>query len=91
MDYKKNKSRNAAIICINTEVLLDWLQFHGGTIHSIGMPKDIWRPDEIEILIEHPDLYEVRTGDILMKITPVYTGTERIEPPKKPIRRRKNV
>ena len=64
--------RNAAIIEINSQILLDMLDFKDGQIHDIRMPKDIWKPNFVEIVIEHPDLPEVRPQDHLLRIEPMY-------------------
>lgn len=82
--------RNAAIICVNKKALLDWLQFEGGIIHSIRTNPDRWNPDEVEIIIEHPDLDRVFDGFELRRIIPAYRywkrgrfiKTKRIDPPK---------
>lgn len=89
--------RNAAIICINKEFLLNWLQFEGGTIHRISIDPDVWNPNTIELLIEHPDLDRVEDGFLLRRVSPMYMveteivngkeshRIERVGPPKKEI------
>ena len=86
---------NADIVCISKKVLLELLQFEGGIIHSIEMERDVWNPNEIQLVVEHPDLHEVSPGFILMRIHPTYTKhieivngveysrIERINPPRK--------
>ena len=66
------KTRYAAIITISKKVLLDFLQFEGGEIHDIRLNKEQWMPEEIEIVIEHPDLDKVEEGYALRRITPAY-------------------
>jgi hypothetical protein len=67
---------NAAIITISKEALLSILQFEGGVIHDIKISDEQWF-QQIEIVIEHPDLPEVRKGDWLLKITPTYSVKKR--------------
>ena len=76
--------RYAAIIVISKKSILDFLDFKGGIIHDIRQDMEQWNPDEISIVIEHPDLPEVFDGSILTKICPAYTRPmERVDPPKK--------
>ncbi len=83
-----DSQKNAAIVLVDAKEILHMLDFEGGKIHSIRFSSsDYWRPDIIEILIEHPDLNEVYDGCQLTRITPEYryTGTvvERVKPRKK--------
>ena len=90
------KNRHAAIIRISSKNLLNWLQFEGGTIHNIQIDSEHWNPEEIRIVVEHSDLYEVHDGDMLLTIQPLYLDhtiigedgkqynhIERIKPPRK--------
>ena len=63
---------NVAIICISKKALLELLCFPGGVIHDIRTDPEKWNPDEIEIVLEHPDLPEMEDGYILLKINPMY-------------------
>lgn len=82
--------RNVAIVCVSKKAILEWLQFEGGTIHSVRMNPEQWEPDEIELVIEHPDLDRVFDGFSLRKIMPTYRFWKRgrfqkmlrIDPPK---------
>ena len=84
------QERNAAIVCISKEAILDWLQLEGGVIHSVRTNPDTLHPDIIELIIEHPDLDKVRDGDILRRITLEYKSwihgrfckRLRVDPPK---------
>jgi len=86
MDRTKH---NAAIITISKEALLGYLQFEGGKVHSIKLDDERWA-DNIEIVVEHPDLPEVFNGSTLIKITPAYRFWKRgrfikmlrVDPPK---------
>lgn len=64
--------KNAAIICVSKQSLLKFLDFEGGTIHRIQENPDYWKPDTIEIILEHPDLDEVEDNYVLRRITPLY-------------------
>lgn len=66
---------NAGIITVSKKNLLKWLDFEGGTIHRIQQNPDYWRPDDIEIVIEHPDLPEVADNYVLSRVLPLYTST----------------
>lgn len=63
---------NAAIIRVSSELLIEFLQFKGGTLHRICQNAAQWRPDEFMVVVEHPDLPEVEEGYTLMEIKPVY-------------------
>lgn len=83
--------RHAAIMQIGKTTLLRMLKFDGGIVHNIRVDPDVWNPDIIEIVLEHPDLPKVEDGFTLTRITPLYldevddTGQfhkiTRIEPP----------
>ena len=81
--------RHAAIIVVGKKYILESIRFNGGQIHDIRTNPDYWKPDTVEIVIEHPDLPAVRDGDIMQRITPTYQldysaavpSVRRIEPP----------
>jgi hypothetical protein len=76
---------NAAIIQINKQSLAELLDFEGGVVHEIRLgTHDYWKPDIIEIVLEHPDLPQVEDGDCMLRIAPAYIiGMRRVDPPKK--------
>lgn len=79
------KVSRVAIIAINEKSLLEMLDFEGGKIHDIRRAPDR-PPDEIELVMEHPDLDKEETGCPLRRITPAYhcglRGSSRVDPPK---------
>ena len=97
----KNKT-NAAIIRVSKKALLKLLDFEGGTIHSIRSDPGKWNPDEIEIVVEHPDLPEVEDGFCMLEIKSTYRRDiqfvndvyyekiERIDPLKKAILKKRD-
>lgn len=78
---------NVAIIDISAKVLLEILDFEGGEVVGIRFPVEYYKGQIIELVLEHPDLPEVREGDQLTHIIPAYKGTQRerkrVDPPKK--------
>jgi len=88
--------KNAAVISISEEVLLDLLHLKGGTIHSVYKEKE-FGSDVISFVIEHPDLPEVEAGNKPFHIAPSYTHyneiingkkytrIEHIDPPEKDV------
>ncbi len=93
---KKNKTievtnRNGAKIVIPAKLLLEWLQFGDGVLHSIKLNDDYLPALDIALVIEHPDLPSVPPNEMLRTVTPQYTshygegnliGIERTDPPK---------
>ncbi len=81
---------HAATIEISKDILLSILDFSGGEIHDIYVPKEVWHPDIIRIVIEHPDLPEVSPAEELPIVVPTYQQVykrqlvvvERTNPPK---------
>ena len=63
---------HVAIILISKKALLDLLHFPDGVIRDIRTNPEKWNPDEIEIMLEHPDLPEMEDGDTLIKLNPMY-------------------
>lgn len=78
---------NSAIIDISAKVLLEILDFEGGEVVGISFPNEYYKGQIIELVLEHPDLPEVRAGSVLQHIIPAYTAThrewKRVNPPKK--------
>jgi len=85
---------NAAIILMDEKAILDWLQFKDGKIQTFrevtGCNIDNEYIKQFELVVEHPDLPEVRKGDSLMRVFPAYHFTKcgrftriiRVDPPK---------
>ncbi len=87
----KEINKHAAIITVDQDLILTWLQFEGGAIRNV-----YFRHDEVDgaicLVIEHPDLPLVQyQGEKLQEITPQYTISyagaaiskiERTDPPK---------
>ena len=71
------EKRRVGKICVSKEVLLELLSFGGGTLHNIGFDPEIWQPDAVQLVIEHPDMPEVDAGATLQPITPLYV--QRVE------------
>ena len=79
---------HAAIVEISSKLLLDILDFGGGTVIDVRKPHEVWKPDYIEIVIEHPDMPKVKPAEKLQRIVPMYRQvyerqrivTTRIEP-----------
>ena len=69
---RKSKTRHVAIVCINTNLLLDMLQFKGGVVHDVRFNPDYWKPGQIELVLEHPDLPIVEDGSPLIHVDPIY-------------------
>ncbi len=63
---------NAAIIRIDAKFILDMLAFQGGKITAVRQDFTRWKPGDIEFVIEHPDLPEVKDGYELQIVEPVY-------------------
>jgi hypothetical protein len=62
---------NRGILQLSPELLLAWLQFSGGKIIDIRVNN--WnRNGAIEMIIDHPEMPEVKEGDCLQNINPVY-------------------
>ena len=77
---------NAAIVQISEEMILEWLDFKGGTIRSLQFGI---RHGVLEVVIEHPDMPQARDGQMYRTVHPIYTRTdgcpptiERSDPPK---------
>ncbi len=85
-------SRNGAAIRFDIKTFLKMIDFEGGDIHSIKLNEPYLPPEDIVILLEHPDLPEVKQGEMVTEIRPIYQSTygdngcliriERIEPKK---------
>ena len=80
---------NYAFIQVSAKDILGWMDFEGGRIIDARINSEYF-PGIIEFVVNHPDLPEVREGDVLMRISPTYQITdsgklERIDPPKKEI------
>ena len=56
------RKTHAAIIDIPNRLLLELLDFEGGSIVRIQTPDDVFKPDTTEFVIEHPDLDLVESG-----------------------------
>jgi hypothetical protein len=90
---KEIKARHICKIEITPELLLEILDFKGGTIWGIKLDEDYTPPRYIKIALEHPDLPEVKESDFISNITPIMQITygdngvplriERTDPPKK--------
>lgn len=74
---------------ISEEVILDFLDFHGGHITSIH--DRMLKPGVIALTIEHPDMPEVEEEKLPSAVSPSYERIEdsmghfimrRIDPPK---------
>ena len=65
---------NAAIIQITDQIILDWLDFHGG--HIMHIEGSYEHGACIRVTITHPDLPDVGPGESLQVVTPLYTRTE---------------
>ena len=77
--------KNIAIIKVDKESILKMLQFEGGVIHDVRINQDYFMPNQIEFVIEHPDLPLMIEGDFLLTIIPTYKDAgslARIDPPK---------
>ena len=80
--------KNIAVIKVDKESILKMLQFEGGVIHDVRINQNYFMPNQIEFVIEHPDLPLMIEGDFLTTIVPTYNLKEdgslkRIDPPKK--------
>ncbi len=54
---------------------MKFLDFEGGAILGVSNRPEYYNPDEIDILIEHPDLPEVEDGFLLPRLSPMYQST----------------
>ena len=92
------KKRHGAKIELDNRILLKLLDFEGGTIHDIFVDRSYLAIDRKSffIMLEHPDLPELKPGMMAETITPTYQSDiktdelgiyresiTRIEPPKK--------
>lgn len=68
-------SKHGAVIKFNSDTFLKMLDFEGGVIHSIKLEEPYLPPEYIEILLEHPDLPEVKVGALVEGIKPIYQST----------------
>jgi hypothetical protein len=65
------ETKHQGIIQITPELLLEWLQFDGGKI--IDARVNNWEcAGNIELILEHPEMPEVREGDALRIVTSNY-------------------
>jgi len=90
---KEIPERCGAVISINKNMLLKWLDFEGGVIHRIYEPDGYMNPCYFCVVLEHPDLDPVPENQILPEIHPVYQSyyaedgslikVERVSPEKK--------
>ncbi len=80
-------------VCISSELLLNMLDFQGGTIIGVSPGRFIGiGVEEINLVIEHPDMPEVKEDGTLEQVCPILTfhygdngviiRLERIQPPK---------
>ena len=86
------KKRHAAIIQIDYKLLPHFLDFDGATIHRVYTPDNLWKPDVFRVVIEHPDLPEVKENEELQVVLPILEATygengvitkiKRVDPPK---------
>lgn len=93
--------RYVAIIEVDAKILLKMLDFEGGIIHRVFQPDEVWKPGTISLVLEHPDLDKVEDGYTLRRKIPIYKATygeggsllkvERIDPPKKSKKERKEL
>ena len=61
-------------IQIQPEIILQWLDYVGGRITGIGFNSDY--AEIIELVIEHPDMPEVKDCGVIPIIKPIYTRTQ---------------
>ena len=87
------RKRHAAIIELDDDMLLSYLDFVGGSIVRVFKEDHIWKDRTTSLVIEHPDLPEVVDGSHLQKIVPSYYSNfgriDRVDPPKQHRRRNK--
>jgi len=63
--------KHAAIIRVDFKTLLKALDFEGAIFHRVYTPNEYLNPDYFCIVIEHPDLPEIRANEHLTEITPI--------------------
>jgi len=87
------KKLHKGIVCISSELLLNLLDFQGGAITNISPSRFIGVGiDEINLVIEHPDMPEVKEDGTIEQVCPMLTvhygdnegiiRLERTHPPK---------
>lgn len=63
------KLTRIGIVQIDSEILLNWLKFEGGTIR--GVKQDF--NGVVELLVEHPDMPEVKEKDSIPIVPVTYS------------------
>lgn len=99
IDIQTEKIRYAAIIALSKSQLLRWLDFEGGIIHRIYQDEGCLNPEELRIVVEHPDLPVTREYEQLQVIKPEYLQSyeesgvtvERIAPPKRKVNKAETI
>ena len=71
-------STHRAIVDIDKKLLLNLLGFQGGKVIMARSDFELFDPDKIEIIIEHPDLPDVKPGSMYQHITPIYLDEVRL-------------
>ena len=66
---------NGALIRIDQKMLLKMLDFEGGEIRGVRLQSEYLVSPDIEVALIHPDLPEIRAGQIAITICPTFTRT----------------